>query len=297
MANFSNIQAFPVGVSDKVENHPICHCAKNLTLYLTIIVNSENPPASIAMFPAVFRATGGRIAARAYHSSHHANSNLIIDNARLESKVLNQAITHIPRLGFSSGCVTTAIRDLGYPDSLQSLFSSGSSSVQYQLCLHWLKYQRQKLNHYILDPTNTQFHTIADEYDRVEHLINTRLHYNKPALGHMTSLLSQLVIPYNVPQSMGELHNLSDDIAYFAGDASNDFAWYSKRLAVSSIYVSAELYQISDGSEDLQNTKNFVKQKVSDLKGLGSAYNDVEQWSVFTAISLANLIRSQLIRG
>lgn len=90
---------------------------------------------------------------------------------------------------------------------------------------------------------------------------------------------------------------MSDDIAYYAGDMSNDSAWYAKRLLLLSIYVKLELYMLLDTSPDFSSTLLFVDRNVLAVKFMGNSYNAVEQWSAFNAISLVNLIRSQLARG
>lgn len=233
---------------------------------------------------------------RLYHSVDHPTSNLIINPANIESKILANAINYIPQYGIDKRCITQAIRDMNYSDSLQSVLTSKPGSLEYQLSEFWLKFQRDKLNQYILNG-GSQFHSIKDEYDRIEHLINKRLEYNIPIKDKLSQLLSQLIIPYNIPNSMQELHNLSDDISYFAGDLSNDFAWYSKRITISSVYVSSELFQLQDSSHDFKFTKQFVKEKVNEMKKVGDAYTSVEEWGLFNAISLVNLIKSQILRG
>ncbi|EAZ64002.2 hypothetical protein PICST_66543 [Scheffersomyces stipitis CBS 6054] len=231
---------------------------------------------------------------RSYHSETHPNT--IVDEKSVESRILTKAIEFIPEHGFHQNTITQAIRALGYPDSLQSVITNSSNSPDFSLVLHWLKVQRQKLEQHLVDPTS-EFHTIKDEYERVAYAIKKRLQYNGPIINQLGSGLSHLVVPYNVSQSLAELHSLSDDIAFYAGDMSHDLAWYTKRVGFSSIYVSSELYQLQDSSEGFRRTNAFVDEKVHGLKRLGSAYNDVEQWGVFNAISTVNLIKSQLLRG
>ncbi|KAK6461258.1 COQ9-domain-containing protein [Scheffersomyces coipomensis] len=229
---------------------------------------------------------------RSYHSRDHK----IAGDEPLESQILTKSLEYVPTYGFNSNCITRTIRDLNYPDSLQAIISKDGSSPEFKLMLQWLIEQRKNLEREIKQP-ESEFHNIADEYDRVSYLIKKRLELNEPVIKHLTFGISQLVIPYYLSQSMEELHNLSDDIAFFAGDGSNDFAWYSKRMGISSIYVSSELYQLTDTSKDFKNTKKFVDDKVQKLNNLGNAYNSAEQWGMFNAISLVNLIRSQLVRG
>lgn len=239
-----------------------------------------------------------RVIPRLYHSQDHASSNNIVDSQSIESIVFNKSMENVPRFGFDSLSITQAIRDLGYPDSLESGLTglSNGNNLDFQLMLYWLKSSRQRLVEDVLGG-DSEFHKISNEYERVKYMINKRLEYNQPIISKLGHGMSLLVVPYNIPQSIEELHNLSDDIAYYSGDLSNDFAWYSKRFSFSSVYVSSELYMLQDSSENFEKTKEFVNNKVDEVKNLGYAYNSVEQWSIFNAFLLINLIKSQLLRG
>lgn len=235
---------------------------------------------------------------RFYHSVDHPTSNLIVNPDSIESTILTNSLKHIPKYGFNSYCITKSIQDLKYPDSIHSVLTSNADgkSLEFQLMLHWLRIQRSKLHEHIMDPAS-EFHSIENEYERVSYLIKQRLQYNEPIIKKLSYGLSQLSTPYNLSQSLEELHNLSDDIVYYAGDESNDFAWYTKRAGVSSIYVASELYMLLDTSDNFKNTKEFVENRVKGFDHLGGVYNNVEQWGAFNAIGLVNLVKSQWMRG
>lgn len=235
---------------------------------------------------------------RSYHSQDHTISNAIIDNTRIENKILSQSLQYIPQYGFSEKCVNEAITQLQYPDSIQSVLATSfnGNSIELQLMIHWLKTQRQNLEAHVND-AQSQLHSITNEYDRVSYLINKRLLYNEPIIGQLSGGIAQLMVPYNLPVALEELHNLGDDISFHAGDQSNDFAWYTKRMSVSSVYVASEMYMLQDKSEGYRNTKEFVEDKVRNIDHLGQGYDSVEQWMVFNAIGVFNLIKSQIARG
>lgn len=238
-----------------------------------------------------------RSAARAYHLVSHPKSNVIVNAKSPEAILLTKAVEHVPKLGFSKGAVNAAVKDLDMLDSIQSAVTAMSShSTEFLLVLFWLKLQRQKLYDHVLEPT-LDFHKIANEYDKAAYLIKRRLEYNESVVGQLSLALAQLVVPYNMGLSLEELHNLSDDIAWYAGDNSNDSAWYAKRLLLSSIYVKSELFMLQDTTEQYKRTKDFVDSNVASVAAMGSSYSAVEQWTIFNAISLVNLIKSQLARG
>lgn len=234
---------------------------------------------------------------RAYHSTSHPASNIIINKQSPQGILFTKALEHVPKYGFSKMAINAAVADLGYSDSIQSAVSATSNhSQEFLLVLFWLKFQRQNLYDHVLNP-KSKFHSIGDEYERGAYLLKERLLYNEPVIGHLTEVLSRLVLPYNWQLSLEELHNLSDDIAFYAGDESNDSAWYAKRFLLSTIYVKSELFMILDTSANFERTKQFVDESVASMKTLGYSYSSVEQWAVFNAISTVNLIKSQLTRG
>lgn len=234
---------------------------------------------------------------RTYHSTSHTASNLIINKGSPEGILFTKALDHVPTFGFTKKAINAAVADVGYLDSIQSaVLASSRHSPELLLILFWLKFQRQKL-HDQISQSSSAFHNLNDEYGRAAWLLKERLTYNEPIIPHLSDALARLVIPYNWQLAMDELHNLSDDIAFYAGDESNDSAWYAKRFLLSTIYVKSELFMLLDSSPQFERTQKFVDESVASMQTLGYSYNSVEQWAVFNAISTVNLIKSQLTRG
>lgn len=232
-----------------------------------------------------------------YHSTSHPASNDIIDPKSPEAILFSKAAEHVPNCGFTKEAVNRAVAELQYLDSVQSAVSVCSPhTTEFGLVRFWLKMQREKLKKIAMDP-QLELHGLGNEYDRAALLMKKRLLMNSPVIGQLSSALAQLVVPYNMGLSLEELHNLSDDIAFYAGDTSNDSAWYAKRFMLSTIYVKSELYMLQDTSRGFQKTQEFVDSNVAGMKNLGYSYNSFEQWAFFNAISLVNLIKSQLARG
>lgn len=236
---------------------------------------------------------------RAYHSLDHPKSNAIVDSVSVNARVLNAALALVPKHGFSDYCVEQAVRDMGYPDSLILVVTANpnGSSAPTQLMIHWLQTQRQALARYATDPSSSLFHSIPDEYERAAHLIKKRLHFNKPIIDQLGTGISNMILPSQLSLALGELQGLGDDIAHYAGDELHDFAWYSKRFAISSVYVSSELFMMQDTTKDYSGTHKFVDGRIAEVRKAGQFYSDTEQWGLFNAIGLVNLIKSQWVRG
>ena len=56
--------------------------------------------------------------------------------------------------------------------------------------------------------------------------------------------------PSEVPHSLRNYGTIADIIWRASGDKSVDFSWYVKRAALTGIYVSTELFLLTDKSEN-----------------------------------------------
>ncbi|YCL18026.1 Ubiquinone biosynthesis protein [Komagataella phaffii] len=229
---------------------------------------------------------------RLYHSVH---SRPLLDLAKPEIRILSHALSKfVPKYGFSDRSIQNALLDLGYSNNgFVSVFKmNGHSDPVMSLINHHLLSQRQNLTLEL-----EHLSTLKSETSKLKHLVTKRLLGNAPIIDHLHEALSYMILPSNMVASMAELHNLSDDISFYAGDRSNDFAWYSKRLALSTVYVQGELCMLKDTSEGFAHTIDFVTKRLDEIESLGYAYNSVEEWGGFTLMSTVNLIKSQLVRG
>lgn len=105
------------------------------------------------------------------------------------------------------------------------------------------------------------------------------------ALGHM-SLLG------NIPTSLKELHALSDEIWYLAGDSAVDFSWYTKRASLATVYASSELFMTTDTSKDFKLTEEFLDRRLEDAQKVGGTIGGFGQYVGFWAGNSVNLARS-----
>lgn len=109
------------------------------------------------------------------------------------------------------------------------------------------------------------------------------------ALAHM-SLLE------NIPASLRELHALSDEIWYLAGDTSVDTSWYTKRASLAAIYASLELFTTTDSSDNYAATEEFLDRRLEDVQKAGGAITGLSQFVGFWAGNSLSLARSWGLR-
>lgn len=96
----------------------------------------------------------------------------------------------------------------------------------------------------------------------------------------------------NIPASLQELHSLSDEIWYLAGDTSVDTSWYTKRASLAAVYASSELFMTTDTSKDFAATEEFLHRRLQDVQRVGGTIGGLGQFVGFWAGSSLNLARS-----
>lgn len=108
----------------------------------------------------------------------------------------------------------------------------------------------------------------------------------------MLQALALMSLPQNIPFSLTELHALASDILSLSGDTSVDTSWYTKRLAVSAIYASAETAMTQDSFQDMAAVEAFVERRMEESKNLGEAFDGVGKCLGFLGGSLVGVGRS-----
>ena len=100
----------------------------------------------------------------------------------------------------------------------------------------------------------------------------------------------------HVPASLQELGLLADEILFLAGDKTVDTSWYTKRLALSTIYASTELFMTTDKSPNFTETEAFLLRRLDESNTLGSILRDTGTWLGVQGIGFVNGLRSKGVR-
>lgn len=216
-------------------------------------------------------------------------------------KVLKNALeNHVPEHGFNERAIVSSLNDLGHSSSFLSgigTFNSPSFFNVSPSVLELVKFHLVTKRYELIEslPLNS-----SEPLPDLETLFLKRLEMNKPFAPHLSQLLSILSIPgeFLVNVALPELHQLTDDMIFYSKEKDHsDFAWYSKRLAISTAYVSTELFMSQDKSHGYQETMDFAKNKLRNVENMGDMYNNTEEYLWFTLLSSINLAKSQMTRG
>jgi hypothetical protein len=83
------------------------------------------------------------------------------------------------------------------------------------------------------------------------------------------------ILPPNLPSAIAAHAATLDELIYGAGDMSVDVTWYAKRIAVSAIFKSTELFLLTDASEDKADTWQFLARRFAEADALSRTAKQV----------------------
>ena len=112
----------------------------------------------------------------------------------------------------------------------------------------------------------------------------------------MWKALALSAMPSNAVQTFRELALLSDEILFLAGSTAVDASWYTKRLALSGIYASAELFMTTDTSPGFKETEGFLERRLEGAEAASSTVDNIGEWVSMQGWGLLNGLRSKGVR-
>ncbi|KAK0714318.1 COQ9-domain-containing protein, partial [Apiosordaria backusii] len=228
---------------------------------------------------------------RTYHSTTHPPPPGPFTQA--ETTLLTTALTtHVPNHGFTLESLHLAARSL----SLLDISPSFLGPAPLARLIHFHLYTARTSSLPSLASQHADLLQGLPIPEKVELLTWLRLKQNEPIIQHWQQALAVMAQPSHVPTAVKELAMLADEVYYLAGDKSVDPSWYTKRGALSGIYVAAELFMTTDKSEGFQETRRFLRRRLQEAEEVGGVVKSVGEWVGFTASAGVNVLRSKGVR-
>ena len=222
----------------------------------------------------------------------------------IQFKVLDHALkNHVPSYGFNERALVASLNDLGLGSQVLSSIGAPNSPPLLNsspAVLELVKFHLVTKRYALTKDLDIARCASPAEPPALETLFHKRLELNIPIAQHMTQLLAILAMPgeFLLQSALPELHRLSDDMIYFSKEPdANDFAWYSKRAAISCAFVSSELFMAQDKSPNYADTFEFAADKLHNVTKLGQYYTNTEEYMWYTLLMSVNLAKSQITRS
>ncbi|ORY79499.1 COQ9-domain-containing protein [Protomyces lactucae-debilis] len=224
-----------------------------------------------------------------FHTDEHPSEELYNPT---EQTILQAAMKHVPEHGFSLAAISQGALDTGHLDITRNLFPAGA----YDLVRYFQTQERLKLKDAFSGVQVDK--EIKGTGPRIEALVKLRLAGNLPVRSQLQEMLAVMAIPSNIPASLSQLHDLSDEIWHLASTQeeatkSANMNWYTKRASLSTVYATTEIFMAQDSSPDCVDTHAFLKRRLNDLRMVGGSISEVSEFVGFQLWQARNILASK----
>ncbi|KAL1240988.1 Ubiquinone biosynthesis protein COQ9-A [Trichinella spiralis] len=188
-----------------------------------------------------------------------------------KKSVLQAAMPFVSKYGWSTKAVAAGLEKLNLSAAAANIFESPSAELVlyfHRMCNMNLQSLLKHMQKTMAEQPNELFLQMA---------LEARLEMLKPYRRLWAEALQQLISPTKAAEALTLTFSMCDDILYYMGDHSLDFSWYTKRTSLLILYNSAELYMLQDYSDDISDTKAFLKRRLDDLRFCKESLEKIEQ--------------------
>ncbi|XP_042506322.1 ubiquinone biosynthesis protein COQ9-B, mitochondrial [Macadamia integrifolia] len=260
----------------------------------TETVNSASETTAAAAFRNEEAHSASASASRKEEHSQERQSSRGVRQPRIEyqeeqARVLQAALRHVVRLGWTGAAMITGARELGVSPAIVGSFPRKEAAlVEFFMdeCL-------QRLID-IIDSGEELCNLIPSEC--VSKLIRIRLEMQAPYISKWPQALSIQAQPMNIPTSFKQRTMLVDEILHATGDQASDIDWYLKRTVIGGIYSTSEVYMLTDNSPDFLDTWHFLDSRVKDAFDIGKSVQEAKYLAETVGAGMGNPLQDIMKR-
>ncbi|MCY4303409.1 MAG: COQ9 family protein [Aestuariivita sp.] len=175
----------------------------------------------------------------------------------IKNQILDAALPRVPFKGWSDAVFNRAVTDVGVDMvTVQSFYPKGALGLAVEYHRRGDKLMLDRLEE--PDLSNWRFR------DCVSIAVKFRLEaIDKKEIARRSITLFSL--PQNSLEGVRLVWETCDKILRTLGDTSNDTSWHTKRLILSSVYLTTLLYWIGDKSSDNMATWDFLDRRIDNV--------------------------------
>jgi len=181
----------------------------------------------------------------------------------LREEILKEALKNVPLLGWTDDSVAKAMAEVGYDSLSHTIITNGPVELvtyfMHKKREHVKGILREKYAAVEMDDDDVQINTDEVVYDAIE----LHLDYIAPYLSSWPKALALLAEPAQLPDTLQLMTDTADDICHYAGMKSSRLNWYSDRGLVLVVFTYTELFMLTDYSEKMIDTRDFLKRNIS----------------------------------
>jgi len=196
--------------------------------------------------------------------------------AQRKNDILQASLPYVDQSGWTTETLASGSRSLGLSGMAHGIFTDGGIELVHHVMRTGNNSLASEMAQY-----STQHPGMVDTTELLGHGIKTRLMHITPYIRRWHEAMILGATPSNASGTFDLMSDMADELWFRAGDESMDLDWYQKRVGLVTIYVAAEARMLVDKSEEFQDTKVFVDQRLEEARTFRE--NGVAAWGTMTA--------------
>ncbi len=176
----------------------------------------------------------------------------------IRDTIVEKALPHVAFDGWTLTALIAGARDAGLDPARAQLAFPGGEIEAVKHFSAWL--DRRMLE--ALDKRDLKAMKIRE---RIAAGVMARLDLALPHREAVRRSLAVLAMPLNAPVALGCLYGTVDAIWRWAGDASTDYNFYTKRGLLAGVLSATTLYWMNDVSENQAETRQFLDRRIGEV--------------------------------
>lgn len=189
----------------------------------------------------------------------------------IRDTIMAKALPHVAFDGWTLTALIAGARDAGLdPARAQLAFPGGEIEA--------VKHFSDWLDRRMLAALKDRDLKKMKVRERIAAAVMARLDLALPQREAVRRSLAVLALPQNAPAALGCLYNTVDAMWRWAGDASTDYNFYTKRGLLAGVLSATTLYWMNDASESQADTRQFLDRRISEVMEVPKAVGRVRSF-------------------
>ena len=217
------------------------------------------------------------------HENNNNDNDDLDENEELKMMILKNALQYVPQFGWTVEALAAGAEEAGLPPVSHGVISRGPVElVEYFSTISTNKAIEESKKYFeeTLDENSTdRSDNTLSQTDKIKFATRKRLEMIEPYTDSWPQAMALGALPQNVPSTMKNISNTIDSLWKISGDYSdsNSTSYYTKRGILSGIYVSTEMYMLTDTSKDYSDTWDFLDRQVDNVLNVSADVHHIPQ--------------------
>lgn len=186
----------------------------------------------------------------------------------IRKKILARALAQVPHLGWTDAALVQGVREAtGLSSLAHTMIERGAVEI-----VEFFLEEKRKHVQKIMQSHNERDINNSDETnsgesthlgrDNLYRAMVAHLEYTAPYLSNWSSALALLSDPLQAPHTLTIMNDIADDLCHFSDMKATRLGWYLDRGALIALLGSAELFMLTDYSDNFSETKSFLSRSI-----------------------------------